>query len=173
MILEKEVIFIGIIGGRHGLNGEVELKFENDAFDRGNADYLFLDMDGILVPFFWDEYRFKNEQTVLFKFTDVNTENEANAIKGAKVYYPLSELGEEECLQSWKSLIGFTVMDVEDSSIGTVIRVDDTSANILLTLVSAQEQEILLPFHEDLLVSLDMKSRCLHMNLPEGILDLN
>lgn len=173
MIHDSEVLYIGTIDGRHGLSGEVELNFHDDAFDRGDAPYLFLEIDGILVPFFWEEYRFKNNHTALFKFADVDTEQQAKNLKGVKVYYPLAELDEEDMFQSWKSLVGFAVVDETGNFVGKITQVDDSSANILLTLADPQGRELLLPFHEDLLIDFDTDSRQIRLRLPEGILGLN
>lgn len=52
MIRQEEVFKIGKIGKPHGVKGEVSLMFEDDVFDRVDADYLVLLIDGILVPFF-------------------------------------------------------------------------------------------------------------------------
>ena len=65
MIRLEEVFKIGYIAKHRGLRGEVELSFTDDCFDTGTAEYLVLDMDGILVPFFWEEYRFKNDDTAI------------------------------------------------------------------------------------------------------------
>ena len=43
---------IGRIGRPHGINGEVIMMFTDDVFDQANAEYLMLDIDGLLVPFF-------------------------------------------------------------------------------------------------------------------------
>ena len=58
MIRKEEVFKIGKIGKPHGVKGEVGLRFSDDVFDRVDAEYLILDIDGILVPFFMEEYRF-------------------------------------------------------------------------------------------------------------------
>lgn len=65
MIRQEEVFKIGKIGKPHGVKGEVSLMFEDDVFDRVDADYLVLLIDGILVPFFFEEYRFKSGETAL------------------------------------------------------------------------------------------------------------
>lgn len=52
MIRREEVFKIGHIGKPHGLQGEVQFLFTDDVFDRVEADYLVIDMEGILVPFF-------------------------------------------------------------------------------------------------------------------------
>ena len=55
MIREEDVYKIGKIGKPHGVAGEVTFRFTDDVFDRVDADYLVLMVDGILVPFFMEE----------------------------------------------------------------------------------------------------------------------
>ena len=57
MIRQEEVFKIGKIGKPHGVKGEVAFRFSDDVFDRVDADYLILEVDGILVPFLIEEYR--------------------------------------------------------------------------------------------------------------------
>ena len=52
MIKQNEVYKIGRIGKPHGVNGELQMQFDDDVFDRVSADHLVLDIEGILVPFF-------------------------------------------------------------------------------------------------------------------------
>ena len=68
MIKQEEVYKIGRIGKPHGVKGEVNLMFTDDVFDRVDAEYLVLMVDGILVPFFMEEYRFRGDETALVKF---------------------------------------------------------------------------------------------------------
>ena len=77
MICSEEVFYIGKVSKFRGIQGEVEILFTDDAFDRGDAEYLVLEMEGILVPFFWEEYRFKNDKTAIFQFEDIHDETAA------------------------------------------------------------------------------------------------
>ena len=63
MIRQEEVYKIGKIGKPHGVKGELTLFFDDDVFDRVDADYLVLLIDGILVPFYFEEWRFKSGET--------------------------------------------------------------------------------------------------------------
>ena len=54
MIKAEEVYKIGKLGKPHGLKGEINFLFDDDVFDRTDADYLVLEVDGILVPFFME-----------------------------------------------------------------------------------------------------------------------
>ena len=51
MIKESEVYRIGRLGKAHGIKGEVSFQFDDDVFDRVDADYLVLDIDGITGGF--------------------------------------------------------------------------------------------------------------------------
>ena len=55
MIKEEEVYRIGKIGKPHGVKGEVTMMFSDDVFDRVDAEYVVLLIDGIFVPFFFEE----------------------------------------------------------------------------------------------------------------------
>lgn len=176
MIRSEEVFYIGKVSKWRGICGDVEILFTDDAFDRGDAEYLVLEMDGILVPFFWTEYKFKNDQTVIFHFEDIEDENAAKRIVGVKVYYPKNALPQDECdaeLHSWKALTGFTVFDVEGKRLGFVEEVDDRNINILLTIRNQNDEVYLIPYHDDFLRDLSMTGRTLTLDLPPGVLELN
>lgn len=176
MIRLDEVFKIGYIAKHRGLRGEVELSFTDDCFDTGSAEYLVLDMDGILVPFFWEEYRFKNDDTAIIKFEDVDTEAQARRLVGHGVYYPKAHLVQDDdnsALSSYKALTGFAVYNQENSYVGTVAQVDDSSANVLLTIEEEGGDEVMLPFHNDFLLNYDLRERTLQLFIPDELINLN
>ena len=175
MIRPDEVFYIGRITKYRGISGEVELSFTDDAFDRGSAEYLVFEVDGIFVPFFWEEYKFKNDQTAIFKFEDIDNETAAKKIVGLKVYYPYSFLDDNDSdeLSSIRAVTGFRIADENFGDVGVVTHVDDSSANVLFTIETNDGEEIIIPFHDDFLVDFDLKKRCMTLALPEGLLDLN
>lgn len=171
MIREDEVFLIGRITRTHGTRGELELNFTDTPFDNDEASYLVLELDGILVPFFFTEWRYKGNENALFTFEDIETEEKARRFVGARVFFPFSEMadGDDDAeLSSIKALTGFTV-----EGIGRITDVDDSSANILLTIVTNDGREILIPYHDDFLVDYDLRKRTLTLDLPEGLMDLN
>ena len=90
MIREEEVFQIGKLGKTHGVKGEISFLFDDDVFDRVDADYLILKIDGILVPFFIEEYRFKSDSNALMKFEGIDTQEQARDLTGTDVYFPRS-----------------------------------------------------------------------------------
>lgn len=176
MIRRNEVFSIGRISKTRGLIGEVELNFTDDVFDRGESEYLILEIDGILVPFFWEEYRFKNDKTAIFKFEDIHDDKTSRRLLGCQVFYPISEIPKTEDtseLPSLKALAGFRIVDGKGLYIGTVSAVDTSSSNILLYLDTDNGKEIIIPFHNDFLLDYSISRRELKVNLPEGLVDLN
>ena len=82
MIKREEVYKIGVLGKPHGVKGEILFRFTDDVFDQCDADYLVLNMEGILVPFFMEEYRFRSDEVALMKFCDIDTEERARELTG-------------------------------------------------------------------------------------------
>lgn len=93
MIKDSDVYRIGVIGKPHGVDGELTFSFDDDVFDRVDADYLFIDTDNILVPFFIDEYRFTGDSTALIRFDGIETADAARELTGCKVFFPYSLSG--------------------------------------------------------------------------------
>ena len=57
--------------------------------------------------------------------------------------------------------------------IGTIVQVDDSSANVLLTIEENNGEELMLPFHNDFLLNYDLRERTLQLYIPEELLNLN
>lgn len=174
MIRTEEVYKIGKIGKPHGVKGEVTFMFSDDVFDRVDADYLVLEVDGILVPFFFDEYRFKSGETALVKFCDIDTKEQAQELTGCNVFFPkkLSDRADDEL--TFDELKGFSVIDTAAGGklVGVVEYVDDATENILFCVRTPDGAEVLVPASEDLVEGIDPEKREIRVSLPDGLLDL-
>ena len=169
MIKQEEVYRIGRLGKAHGIKGEVSFQFDDDIFDRVDAEYLVLEVEGILVPFFMEEYRFRSDTVALVKFCDVDTQQRASELTGCEVYFPRALADEDEGNVSLAMLVGFDIIDAgTGSKIGTIAAVDDTTVNLLFEL----EDGRLIPASDDLICDMDMKQGEIRMNIPEGLLEL-
>ena len=169
MIKREEVYKIGKLGKAHGVHGELSFMFDDDVFDRVDADYLVLDLDGILVPFFLEEYRFRTDSTALVKFCDIDTQERARELTGTDVYFPLALTGDDDIPPTLHSLVGFDIVEANTGKpVGRIASIDDSTANILFEL----EDGKLIPANDDLITNIDKDKRQIVTDLPEGILDL-
>lgn len=169
MIKKEDVYKIGRLGKAHGVKGEVSFQFDDDIFDTADADYLILDIDGILVPFFMEEYRFRNDSLALVKFCNVDTQQRASELTGCDVYFPRSIADERAEGLSLSSLVGFDLIDANgNEKVGTIAAIDDTTQNILFEL----EDGTLIPASDDLITDINTQQRQITMQIPEGLLTL-
>ena len=171
MIKKEEVFKIGIINKPHGVKGEVSFTFTDDIFDRvEDCDYLVLLLDGILVPFFIEEYRFRSDNVALVKFEGIDSTEKARTLTNVEVYYPVKFMDGQEEISSWNYFIGFRVEDIHHGCLGTVVDVDDATMNVLFVIENGDE-EVLLPAHEEFILDIDRKKKILKVDIPDGLLD--
>ena len=169
MIKREDVFKIGKLGKTHGVRGEISFLFDDDVFDRTDADYLVFDIEGILVPFFIEEYRFKTDCNALLKLDGIDTQEQAQELTGCDVYFPRQLADSDSDHISWAEIIGYSVIDAKTKQvIGKIASVDDNTINILFEL----EDGKLIPASEELIENIDTKRHQIEINLPEGILDL-
>ena len=169
MIRIEDVYRIGKLGKTHGVRGEISFLFDDDVFDRVDADYLILSIDDILVPFFIEEYRFKTDSNALMKFEGIDTQERARELTGCEVYFPHELADSDEDTISWAAIVGFDITDADSSrTIGRIAAVDDSTINILFEL----EDGRLIPASEDLITDIDQQARTITMRLPDGLLNL-
>ena len=169
MIKKEDVYKIGRLGKAHGVKGEVSFQFDDDIFDTADADYLILDIDGILVPFFMEEYRFRNDSLALVKFCDVDTQQRASELTGCDVYFPRSVADEEGESLSLAMLVGFDLVEAAtNEKVGKIAAIDDSTQNILFEL----EDGRLIPANDELIEDIDTEQQTIKMNIPEGLLTL-
>jgi 16S rRNA processing protein RimM len=170
MIKYEDVYRIGRIGKTHGVKGEITLHFDDDIFDRVDADYLVLDVDGILVPFYMEEYRFRSDSVCLVKFFDVDTQQRAQELTGCEVYFPRDlalQTSDDEI--SLAVLVGYVIIESSTNKpIGRIAAIDEQTANILFEL----EDGSLIPANDNLIDSIDTCQQTIFMHLPTGLLEL-
>lgn len=172
MIRKEEVFKIGIINKPHGVKGEVVFTFADDVFDRVDCDYLVLLLDGIMVPFFMEGYRFKSNNVALVKFEGVDTAEKARMFTNVEVYFPVKYLdddGGEEILL-WNVFEGFQVTDKCHGELGEIVGVDDSTINVLF-VIEKDGKELLLPAHEEFILDVDRKHKRMYVEIPDGLLD--
>lgn len=166
---EEEVFKIGQLGKPHGVKGEVSFSFTTDVWDRVDADYLVLMIDGILVPFFLEEYRFRGEHSALLKFEGKDSIEDIQDIVGAEVYFPYSLTPDDDDSDyTWGYFEGFRVVDDNAGDLGVISRVDESTVNVLFEL----ESGMLIPAVESFISDIDHEGRVIHMHLPDGLMDL-
>ncbi len=164
---------IGFFRKTHGVHGEVVLEFEEHfEYSVEDAERFFVELEGLLVPFFIaDEgFRYKSSKSAIIKFDWVDSEKYAKRLIGCPVFLYKEEIVDASS-DNTNFLVGFVLSDSKIGEIGSIEQVDDYAGNIVLT-VNSNGKELLIPFNEDFLISINEDEKILQLNLPDGIINL-
>jgi len=174
-MIEKETCrSVGEIVKTHGIQGEMTLRlFDGLTIDCIDEEFLFLDIDGGLVPFLLEEAREKNQNDVLIKLEGLSDEKKAARYINSPVYVPGVDEEESESEQfSTYQLIGYKAYDITLGELGEITGILDISKNPLFE-VKKGEKELLIPITDDFIQGLDDKKREILFDLPQGLIDMD
>ena len=169
----KDVYRIGRIGKPHGVKGEMNFMFTDDVFDRTDSDYLIIEVEGLLVPFFIEEYRFRSDETALLKLCDIDTQEQARQFTNCEVFFERSKADTPDDELTWAQIVGFQIVDENNGKVvGKIVAVDDSTENILFEIETTKGHQALIPAHDSLIRNIDTPSQTITMTIPDGLLAL-
>jgi 16S rRNA processing protein RimM len=171
MITKEEITSVGKTGKTHGVKGEITVYFDKQNFNEEQISFFIFEIDGIFVPFFIEDYRFKTDTTALYKFQGIDEEPQANELTNKTLYVKNEFVGEEDD-DSLRIFIGYAVEDATVGNVGVVADVDESTENRLF-IINKGEEEILIPVTDDFMVDIDEENRKIYMNLPVGLVDMD
>lgn len=172
MILLSDLYSIGHVQKTHGIKGELSIVLSGDFEDLDFPCFIF-EMDGIYVPFFAEEWRFKTSTTALLKLENINEEPQSRAFVGKSIFIGKESVPEsEEQGVDMQFYTGYQMVDDTHGMVGTIQSIDDSTENLLFE-VALNGNSHLIPVVDDWVISIDDDQKVLHVNLPEGLLDIN
>lgn len=174
MIPTDELVEIGRFGKPHGIKGELSAIIPDTDIEPAELKCVFVESDGLMVPFFIVSQRTKGAESVLLIFEGIDTQEKAALFTNKAIYARPCDLPEnEEDTDGFylDDLIGYTIM-ADGSEIGTVEDFDDSTDNYLFIVATDEGKSILIPANPDLIESIDPETHTLSMNLPAGLINL-
>jgi len=172
MIQKEQVFPIGQIIKPHGIHGEMTFDITSDVLNRDDIPFFIFEIDGILVPFSVETYRYKSNTTGILQLEGVVTEQEAKQFSGLTIYIQKQYLDEVEDAEiELDYFVGFRLIDVEKGEIGVIYEVDQTTENALF-VIQKDDDELLIPVGDEYIQEIDHQQKTITVTLPEGLLDL-
>ena len=170
---KEDCFYLGKIVKKHSFKGELVVKLDTDEPELyGNMESVFVDLGGNLVPFFIEKSSLSKGTMLRLKFEDVNSEDEAETLVKSGIYLPLDLLPTLEGNQFYyHEVIGFTVFDSKFGEVGVVMKVNDVAAQPLFE-IERGDKEIFIPLIDDFIKKVDRKKREIHVETPEGLIEL-
>ncbi len=169
MLKKEDFTYFGKFLKPHGTKGEIGLSGDN--FTLGDdCDYVAADIDGILVPFFFEYSKKKNNDTLIVKIERMESAEEVRFLTNHDVYIPREWV--EDCDNlSWSYFRGFTAEESNMGLLGKIADVDDSTINTLF-IVEHNGKELLIPAQEEFIAEIDHNARTIKFELPEGLVSL-
>jgi len=166
-------ILLGRITKISGYEGAVAVKLEKTFTENiPRLESVFLEIDGKPVPFFISEYEYSGADILKLRFEDYETIEKVEEFVNCNVFLTSSPSG-NSIADNPNDLTGYKVLSVDDTLIGVVSELIRNPSQWLMAIESEAKKEILIPLHEDFIVSIDHNEKILVMDIPEGLLDLN
>jgi len=176
MIEKEECAKVGLIAKTHGVNGEVVVRADAGfCADDLCYEYLLLEIDGGLVPFYVEEIRVKSDEEVLAKFEFINTQDDARRLNSCNVYISREWIEANNDTTNNTStgfLIGYYATDKQHGNLGTITDIDNQVGANPLFIIEHNGKELLVPITDEFIENINDKDKKVTFNLPEGLIDL-
>jgi 16S rRNA processing protein RimM len=170
-ISKESLANIGFISKPLGFKGELIFALETGGADEyAGTTFFFVELEGKPVPFLVEDIRL-NGDNMIVKLEDINSEAEARILSGKKVFVEDSGIVSSESDIEWKSLIGFQVIDLAYGELGLLEGIEEYPQQVIARC-TVNGKEILFPLNENLISSIDDEKKEIHLDLPEGLLDV-
>lgn len=160
---------VGYVKKTHGVQGELFLILDPEvAPEIEMFEFLFFIVDGLPVPFRVETVSTIGDDFAHVRFRHIQSKEQAQQFVGSKIMVNFPETDNNTF--TLDRLVGFQLSDTLLGTIGNIKAIDDYGGNLVMT-VEYQQQEVLIPFNEELVVNFNIENRVILMDLPSGLIE--
>jgi len=168
---KKGYVLIGKIVGVHGMKGTNKFRSYAESLSVFNPGRSLLIRDSrsrqTSIEINWVK---PHTKTPLISFKGVIDRDQAEALIGAELFIPETELPElDEDTYYWFELIGLEVYTTEEEYLGRIASIMPTGSNDVY-VVRDKKKEVLIPALESVVVEINLEHKRMQVNLPEGLI---
>ena len=163
---------IGTVVSKHGFKGDIKINvplFNLSTFT--DLKYLFIDIDGCLIPFIIDNVRSFSKNVLIVKLKEISTEDEVDEIIHKNIYVDSTEM--ESNIDSgffYNDLINFDVI-TDSKKIGRIENINSKLPQPVFEIIY-DSRKVLIPIHEDLIEKIDKENNIIYLDIPDGLLEI-
>lgn len=164
---------LGKVVKTHGLDGELSGFIDSDdPLSYSIITSVFFSLPQGMIPFPLKMIDCQDNGQCIFKLKGIDNIEQARRFANKPMFLPLSMLPKLTGKNFYfHEIIGYKVVDQNKMVIGTVKGVMEHQIQPILEILH-QGVDVLVPIHDDLLISVDREEKELHIIIPEGLLDL-
>ena len=171
----------------NGTDGELVMGFREIAPEDINLNEpVFIVFDGLPVPFYIESFTKRGNSKALVRLTDICSMEDVEEIAGKAVYIEESQLPEMSIEEDgYAALVGWILLTPAENfqseleelpeeepeliEVGEITDFIDIPNNPCIE-VETENGAVMIPLHEDLILSVDPEYQEIIMQIPEGLL---
>ena len=162
-------IKVGIIQRKQGLKGSVVARLNHDVSHLDGLSTLFIQINHTLVPYRIEQLSCQHRKAII-TLQGVDNAEAAHYLKGCTIFMlpealPLAA-AQASCLDN---VLGYHVVDGQEGSLGIVQAIYAPAQQRLLA-IDYQGRELLVPYHEDIVIHVDHEQQTIAVRLPNGFI---
>lgn len=163
-------LLLGTISKTHGVRGELIIRITSPSFEPDeNWESLFLQIDGILVPFFISSLYAPKADEWYICFDDYDNKESAQNLVGSAVWIPKDLMAKVEEKIYMDELAGYLLINLSTGKQALINDFVDIPGNPVFE-ITLEGKSLLVPAQDEMIEEIDQKNRKLVMRLPEGIM---
>ncbi|MET3174195.1 UNVERIFIED_ORG: 16S rRNA processing protein RimM [Arthrobacter sp. UYCu721] len=170
---EQMQLQVARIGKPHGIRGEVTVQVLTDApGDRFVPGTEFVVEPASAGPLSVESARW-NKDILLLAFEGIETRNQAETLRGAKLFIETEELDEDDD-EGWyeHELVGLEAR-VGSQVVGKIAALHTLPVQDLLVVETSDGKEILVPFVEQIVPEVNVADGFVLLTPPDGLFEVN
>lgn len=163
---------VGKIINTHGLRGEVKVTSWTDfPEDFEKLEYVIAKKRSGDEQLNIKHIKYQKNNLIL-KFEGIDTIEQAELYKNTVLTVPKEALGElPEGVYYIADLIGCTVFDAGDNTIGTLADVFSTGSNDVYDIKRKEKKNLYVPIIDGIIEDVDIENKKITINIPDGLED--
>jgi 16S rRNA processing protein RimM len=167
-------ILLGRITKVSGYEGAIAVRLEKIFTENiPQMESVFLEIEGRPVPFFISDQEYSGADILKLSFEGYTSTEKISEFIGCRVFLTDETFDTTEQKTDKQILTGYQVFTDNDKPLGIISDVISNNGQWLLSVLSPDKKEILIPFHEHFIISINKKKKIIIMDIPEGLLEIN
>ena len=163
---------IGKLVATFGLKGELVLKHSlGKKTSLKGLECLFVEESkDNLLPYFIESTSIKNDDEIFVKMEGMDTKESAKRLTPKEVWLTEEEFKKHAAQSAPIAMLGYDLID-EGKNLGEILEVIEQPHQILCAIL-LNGKEALIPIDEGSLKKIDKKKKQVHVELPDGLLEI-
>tara|TARA_Y200000002_G_scaffold252826_1_gene209394 strand:- start:195 stop:710 length:516 start_codon:yes stop_codon:yes gene_type:complete len=163
---------IGTVVSKHGFKGDIKINISSyNLYNFPDLSHLFIELDGSFIPFSINEIRSFSKNILIVKLKELNSEDEVDEIIHKNIYVDSTKIqSKKDSGFFYNDLINFNVF-MDSQKIGTIENINIDLPQPVFE-IKYNSRLVLIPIHEDLIKEIDKENNIIHLDIPDGLLEI-